>query len=85
MPNLNYVRSEVERMRVQIARQRRDIRELQEAGISTDSATALLERMLTTIEGLRVERDRLWREEKLKGPIYTSGKRIHGTPARRRA
>jgi hypothetical protein len=54
MPNLNLVRAEIDRMRVQIGRQRRDILELRQAGIAT-------------------------------GPSYSSGKRILGTPSRRRA
>jgi hypothetical protein len=65
-------------------RQRREICDLEEAGIGTDSANALLQRMLAKIETLSAERDRLIREEKLKAPAYPSGKRINGTPARRR-
>ena len=42
---LDYVRSEIERMRTQIYRQRGEIRQLQRAGISTASAEALLERV----------------------------------------
>ncbi len=85
MPNLNFIRAEIERMRLQIARQRRDIRDLEQAGISTYSANALLARMVAKIEGLRRDRDRQRREEKPAGPTYASGKRINGTPSRRRA
>jgi hypothetical protein len=63
MPDLEYIRAEIERMRVQAQRQRGDIRQLQRAGISTASAEALLERMLTKIDGMCGERDRLKKEQ----------------------
>ena len=56
---LDYVRSEIERMRTQVHRQRGEIRQLQKAGISTASAEALLERMLNKIDELCAERDKL--------------------------
>jgi hypothetical protein len=34
MPDIGFVRSEIERMRVQVGRQRREILQLQKAGIS---------------------------------------------------
>ena len=46
-------------MRIQVHRQRGEIRQLQEAGISTGWAEALLERMLHNVEGHCAERDRL--------------------------
>jgi hypothetical protein len=45
MPRLKYVRSEIDRMRAQIGRQRKEILQLQRAGIGTASAEALLARM----------------------------------------
>jgi len=84
MPDLNYIRAELAHMRMQVIRQRRGIRELEEAGISTVSAEALLQRMESKIDNLCGERDRLVKQEKLKGPTYASGKRVVGTPARRR-
>jgi hypothetical protein len=62
---LDYVRAEIERMRAQVVRQRKEILQLQRAGISTASADALLQRMLDRIEGLCVERDAL---KKQQGP-----------------
>ena len=56
---LDYVRSEIERMRTQVHRQRGDTRQLQRVGISTASAEALLERMLNKIDELCAERDKL--------------------------
>ena len=49
MPDLPYLRSEIERMRYQLNRQRKEIRDLQRAGISTKSAEELLERMLVKV------------------------------------
>ena len=63
MPDLDHVRGEIERMRVQVGRQRREILSLQRAGISTASADLLLARMLTTIDELCAQRDRLKREQ----------------------
>ena len=85
MPDLNYIRAEIAHMRIQVIRQRREIRELEEAGISTVSAEALLQRMEAKVEALCADRDRLVKEEKLKGPTYASGKRIQVTTSHRRA
>ena len=59
---LEYVRSEIERMRVQVGRQRKEILQLQRAGIPTASAELLLGRMQARIDALCSERDRLKRE-----------------------
>jgi hypothetical protein len=40
--DLGYIRREIERMRVQVGRQRKEILQLQRAGISTASAELLL-------------------------------------------
>ena len=56
---LETIRSEIERVRAQAGRQRKEILQLQRAGISTASADALLQRMLDRIDGLCIERDRL--------------------------
>ncbi len=58
MPDLAYLRSEIERMRTQILRQRKEILALQRAGISTLSAEALLVRMQATVDRLCAERDK---------------------------
>lgn len=60
---LDHVRSEIEFMRAQVGRQRKEILQLQRAGISTASAELLLARMLAKIEGLCTERDRLKKEQ----------------------
>ena len=59
---LETIRGEIERMRVQVGRQRKEILQLQRAGIATASAEALLQRMLDKIDGLCIERDRLKKE-----------------------
>jgi hypothetical protein len=59
MPNLDHIRAEIERMRVQVSRQRKEIRQLQRAGINSLPAEALLARMLENIDNLCAERDRL--------------------------
>jgi hypothetical protein len=58
-----HVRSESERMRAQLGRQRKEILQLQCAGISTASAELLLTRMLAKIDDLCAERDRLKAEQ----------------------
>ena len=64
---LEFVRSAIERLRVQVHRQRGEIRQLQRAGIPTSSAEALLERMLNKIDDMCAERDRLKKEQ--PGPM----------------
>ena len=57
MPDLEYVRREIEHMRVQVGRQRKQILQLQRAGISTASAELLLGRMHAKIDNLCAERE----------------------------
>jgi hypothetical protein len=59
---LDHIRTEIERMRSQVARQRREILTLQRAGINSLPAEALLARMLANIDNLCAERDRLRKE-----------------------
>ena len=59
MPDLDYLRREIERMRIQMGRQRKEIIQLQRAGIGTASAEALLSRMEAKVESLCAERDAL--------------------------
>jgi hypothetical protein len=60
---LDHVRSEIEHMRVQLGRQRREILQLQRAGISTAAAELLLARMHAKIDDLCAERERLKKME----------------------
>jgi len=72
--DLDHVRSEIEHMRVQVGRQRREILQLQRAGISTASAELLLARMHAKIDDLCAERERLKMEQ--SGP--TKGRVLGG-------
>ncbi|PWE75943.1 hypothetical protein XF30_03395 [Bradyrhizobium sp. SUTN9-2] len=74
MPDIEFVRSEIERMRAQVARQRKEILQLQRAGIATASAEALLARMLAKIDDLCTLRDALRRSQ----PGPTKGKVLGG-------
>jgi hypothetical protein len=66
--DLNVIRAEIEHMRRQIQRQRKEIQYLQRAGISTTSAEELLGRMQSKVDGLCAERDRLIGEQRRKYP-----------------
>ena len=61
--SLDHVRNEIEHMRVQVGRQRKEILQLQRAGIPTASAELLLGRMLTKINDLCAERERLKKDQ----------------------
>ena len=50
--NLDYVRDEIARMRVQMRRQQNEIELLKRAGISTASAELLLARMRAKVDDL---------------------------------
>jgi hypothetical protein len=71
MPSLDYLRNEIGRMRTQIIRQRKEIRDLERGGHSTKSANELLERMLTRTDGMCAERDGQLKEQKLNVPAPT--------------
>jgi hypothetical protein len=78
---LEAIRAEIEHMRRQIARQRKEIRDLQRAGISTVSAEELLNRMLSKVDELAAERDRQVGEARRKYP--GTNKAINGPIERR--
>ena len=78
---LNFIRGEIEHMRRQILRQRKEIRDLQREGIHTKSAEELLERMLAKVDGLCAERDRHVGEQRRKYP--GTNKVINGPIERR--
>jgi hypothetical protein len=59
VPDIDFIRREIEHMCVQVGRHGKEMLQLQRAGISTVSAEALLERMLAKIDSLCAERDRL--------------------------
>src|SRR6476646_5609383 len=64
--DLDNVRSEIEHMRIQVVRQRKEILQLHRAGIGRASAELLLQIMLAKIDDLCAERERL--KSKQGGP-----------------
>jgi hypothetical protein len=74
MPDIEHIRTEIQRMRVQVNRQRGEIRQLQRTGIPTASTEALLDKMLNNIDELCAERDRLKKEQ----PRPSKGKALGG-------
>ena len=78
---LEAVRAEIEYMRRQIQRQRKDIQSLHRGGISTKSAEELLARMLSKVDELCAERDRQVGEHRRKYP--GTNKVINGPIERR--
>ncbi|MGY3036198.1 hypothetical protein ACVIIV_005368 [Bradyrhizobium sp. USDA 4354] len=74
MPDLDLVRQEIERMRIQIGKQRKEILALQRAGIGTASAEALLSRMEAKVESLCAQRDALKGAE----PHHNKGRVLGG-------
>jgi hypothetical protein len=74
MPEIDFIRGEIQHMRNQVAKQRKEILQLQRSGIPMASAEALLQRMLDKIDALCAERDRLKAEE----PGHNSGKVLGG-------
>jgi hypothetical protein len=74
VPDLDHLRSKIEKMRVQVHRQRGEIRQLQRAGTPTASADALWERMLNKIDEMCADRDRLKKEQ----PSAMKGKVLGG-------
>jgi hypothetical protein len=79
--NIDYIRSEIEHMRRQILRQRKEIQDLQRAGIHTKSAEELLGRMLAKVDGLCAERDRQVGEQRRK---YDGTNKVINGPIERR-
>ena len=78
---LTAIRAEIEHMRRQILRQRREIRDLQRAGIPTIAAEELLGRMQSKVDELCTERDRQLGEQRRK--YSGTNKVIHGPIERR--
>jgi hypothetical protein len=63
MPDIDFIRADVEHRRRQVQRLRSEIRQLQHSGISSASAKVLLDRMRNKIDELCAERDRLKKEQ----------------------
>jgi hypothetical protein len=74
MPDIEFIRTEIERMRKQVNKQRSETLALERAGVPTASAQVLLGRMLERIDGLREQRDKLRVEE----PGHNKGRVLGG-------
>jgi hypothetical protein len=78
MADLDFIRIEIERTRGQVHRQRKEILQLQRAGIST--AELLLGRMHSKIDALCVERERLKAEQPSKPKVLGPELVMHEPP-----
>ena len=74
MPDIDFIRTDIEYRRRQVQRLRSEIRELQHSGISSVSAEVLLDQMRNKIDELCAERDRLKKEQ----PGHNKGKALGG-------
>lgn len=75
MRDLCVVRAEIDRMRLRVGRQRREIVQLRRARASTAAAEVLLHHMLETLDRLRQQRERLKLEEASRLPRKQRGAR----------
>jgi hypothetical protein len=73
MPDIEFIKAEIRRTRLQVLRQRNEIMQLQRDDLPTTSAEALLNRMLDKIDDLCAERNRLKREQ--PRPLRKRGRR----------
>ena len=79
MPDIEFIRAEIQRTRLQVLRHRNEIMQLHRAGLTTTSAEALLDRMLNKIDDLCAERDaQLMVSEKIDAALKASASRMAG-------
>ena len=81
MPDPHFLQSEIEHMRRQVQRQRKQIKDLQRACIPAKSAEELLQQMLAKVQVMCAERDRQRKEQSVKYP--GTNKPIRGAIERR--
>ena len=74
MPDIDFIRADIEYRRRQVQRLRGEIRQLRHSGISSPSTEALLDQMLDKLDQLCAERDRLNKEQ----PGHSKGKALGG-------
>ena len=70
MPDIDFIRADIEHRRRQVLRLRGEIRQLRHSGISSPSAEVLLDQMLDKLDQLCAQRDRLKKEQ----PGYSKNK-----------
>jgi hypothetical protein len=69
MPDIDFIQAEIDRYRSQVVRQRKEILQLQRAGIPTAAAETLLQRMLVKIDTLRTQRKKLKARQRAKSKV----------------
>jgi hypothetical protein len=62
---LQFISTEIERLRLQIRRQQNEVFTLQRSGIGTASAELLLVRMRDSVDALCIKRDKLVHEQRI--------------------
>ena len=74
---LQSIFAEIERLRLQIRRQQKEVFTLQRSGIGTASAELLLARMQASVDALCIKRDKLVRERRIVPLCTSDGDVIH--------
>lgn len=62
---LQFICAEIERLRLQIRRQQKEVLTLQRSGVGTASAELLLARMQASVDALCIKRDKLIGERRI--------------------
>jgi hypothetical protein len=62
---LQFICAEIERLRLQIRRQQKEVLTLQRSGVGTASAELLLARMQASVDALCIKRDKLVGERRI--------------------
>ena len=68
---LQFMCAEIERLRLQIRRQQKEVLTLQRSGVGTASAELLLARMQASVDALCIKRDKLVSEQRIV-PLCTN-------------
>ena len=74
---LQFICTEIERLRLQIRRQQKQVFMLQRSGIGSASAELLLARMQASVDALCIKRDKLVSERRIMAPCTNNSDLIH--------
>ncbi len=74
---LQFICAEIERLRLQIRRQQKEVFTLQRSGICAASAELLLARMQASVDALCIKRDKLVRDRRIVPLFMNNGDLIH--------
>ena len=74
---LQFICAEIERLRLQIRRQQKEVFTLQRSGIGAASAELLLTRMQASVDALCIKRDKLVSERRIVQLCTKNGDVIH--------